>query len=131
MKSPAAGFLAQCGVGLGSVALGQLLGETGWAAVTRDRRDPMAPKAPTTRPKPRTSSFSSWLGRPSHLELLDHKPQLTRFDGTLPPAELLKGYRAAFIDPHSKLLGPKFKYSRQGQCNAEISECCSPWQRRR
>ena len=115
-------FLAQCGVGLGSVALGHLLGETGLSASLRDSRDPMVPKAPHYMPKAKKVIFLFMAGAPSHLELLDHKPQLTRFDGTLPPAELLKGYRAAFIDPHSKLMGPKFKYSLQGQSKAEISE---------
>ena len=61
-------------------------------------------------------------GAPSHLELFDYKPQLAKFNGTLPPAELLKGYRAAFINPKSKLLGPKFKFAKHGQCGAEISE---------
>ena len=61
-------------------------------------------------------------GAPSHLELFDNKPQLAKFDGTLPPAELLKGYRAAFINPNSTLLGPKFKFARHGQCGAELSE---------
>ena len=40
-------------------------------------------------------------GAPSHLDLFDYKPQLAKFSGTLPPAELLKGYRAAFINPLS------------------------------
>src|SRR5207247_6692504 len=35
---------------------------------------------------------------------------------------LVKGYRAAFINPSSKLLGPKFKFARHGHCGAEISE---------
>jgi hypothetical protein len=61
-------------------------------------------------------------GAPSHLELFDHKPQLAKFDGTLPPPELLEGYRAAFINPSSKLLGPKFKFGRHGQSGAELSE---------
>jgi hypothetical protein len=34
----------------------------------------------------------------------------------------LKGYRAAFINPNSKLLGPKFKFAKHGQCGAELSE---------
>jgi hypothetical protein len=54
--------------------------------------------------------------------LFDHKPELAKWDGKLPPAELLKGYRAAFINPNSKLLGPKFKFARHGQCGAELSE---------
>ena len=61
-------------------------------------------------------------GAPSHLELFDNKPQLAKFNGTLPPPELLKGYRAAFINPNSTLLGPKFKFARHGQCGAELSE---------
>jgi hypothetical protein len=61
-------------------------------------------------------------GAPSHLELFDNKPQLAKFDGALPPPEMLKGYRAAFINPNSKLLGPKFKFAKYGQSGAELSE---------
>ena len=61
-------------------------------------------------------------GAPSHLELFDNKPELAKCDGKLPPAELLKGYRAAFINPNSKLLGPKFKFAKHGKCGAELSE---------
>ena len=61
-------------------------------------------------------------GAPSHLELFDNKPELARHDGQLPPAELLKGYRAAFINPNSALLGPKFKFAQHGQCGMELSE---------
>ncbi|HYP05033.1 MAG TPA: DUF1501 domain-containing protein, partial [Bryobacteraceae bacterium] len=38
------------------------------------------------------------------------------------PADLLKGYRAAFINPNSKLLGPKFTFAKHGQSGAELSE---------
>ena len=40
----------------------------------------------------------------------------------MPPPELLEGYRAAFINPQSKLLAPKFKFARHGQSGAELSE---------
>jgi hypothetical protein len=66
--------------------------------------------------------FLFMAGGPSHLELFDNKPQLAKFDGTFPPAELLKGYRAAFINPNSKLLGPKFQYRRYGKSGTELSE---------
>ena len=98
-------FLAQCGVGLGSVALGHLLGEGGLAAARQHGSDPLAPRAPHYAPKAKNVIFLFMAGAPSHLELLDHKPELTRFDGTMPPAELLEGYRAAFIDPHSHAAG--------------------------
>ncbi len=54
--------------------------------------------------------------------MFDHKPELTKRDGQLPPKELLKDYRAAFINPNSALLGPKYKFAKHGQCGMEISE---------
>ena len=84
--------------------------------------DPLAPKQPHFAPRAKNVIFLFMAGAPSHLELFDNKPQLAKFDGTLPPPELLKGYRAAFINPNSKLLGPKFKFAKHGQCGAELSE---------
>src|SRR5881296_2031942 len=112
-------FLEQCGVGLGSMALGQLLAEAGFAAGSND---PLAVKQPHFAPKAKRVIFLFMAGAPSHLELFDYKPQLARFDGTLPPADLLQGYRAAFINPNSKLLGPRFKFAKYGQSGAELSE---------
>jgi len=86
------------------------------------RRDPMAPRAPHYAPKAKRVIFLFMAGAPSHLELFDNKPELARFDGQLPPAELIKDYRAAFINPNSKLLGPKFPFAKHGQCGAELSE---------
>ena len=112
-------FFEQCGVGLGSVALGQLLTQNAAAA---EAPNPLAAKQPHFAPKAKRVIFLFMAGAPSHLELFDHKPQLAKFDGTLPPPELLKGYRAAFINPNSKLLGPKFAFKRYGQSGAELSE---------
>src|SRR5881396_1112105 len=112
-------FLEQCGVGLGSMALGQLLAEAGFASGSDD---PLGVKHPHFAPKAKRVIFLFMAGAPSHLELFDYKPQLAKFDGTLPPAELIKGYRAAFINPSSKLLGPRFKFARHGKSGAELSE---------
>ncbi len=117
-------FFEQCGVGLGVIALGQLLQAEGYAGGSTDSaaKSPLAPRLPHYAPKAKQVLFLFMASSPSHLELFDNKPQLARFDGTLPPAELLKGYRAAFIKPSSKLLGPKFKFARVGQCGTELSE---------
>ncbi len=115
-------FLQQCGVGLGAIAFSSLLGETGLAAPDTRPADPLAPKKPPFAPKAKRVIFLFMAGAPSHLELFDYKPQLAKFDGTLPPPDLLKGYRAAFINPNSKLLGPKFKFAKYGQSGAELSE---------
>src|SRR6266566_5023124 len=116
-------FFQQCGVGLGAIALGSLLSEGKLSAASRILgTNPLAPKKPHFAPKAKRVIFLFMAGAPSHLELFDNKPELAKFDGTLPPADLLKGYRAAFINPNSKLLGPKFKFARYGQSGAELSE---------
>jgi hypothetical protein len=111
-------FLKECGIGLGAIALGQLADVRPAAAAV----DPSAVKPPQLQPRAKNVIFLFMGGAPSHLELFDNKPELVKFDGALPPAELLAGYRAAFINPNSKLMGPKFKFARHGQCGAEISE---------
>jgi hypothetical protein len=104
-------FFEQCGVGLGAAALAQLFAESGYA----EQQQHFAPKA-------KRVIFLFMAGAPSHLELFDRKPQLAKFDGTLPPPELLKGYRAAFINPNSKLLGPKFGFKTYGKSGTELGE---------
>ena len=105
------------------MALGQLLGDTGYAAPGQDAASyPMAPRQPHFVQRAKNVIFLFMAGAPSHLEMFDFKPQLAKFDGTLPPPELLEGYRAAFINPSSKLLGPKFTFSKHGQSGTELSE---------
>src|SRR5688500_7110835 len=87
-------FFIECGVGLGAVALSQLAGTPAKAAASA-ASDPLAPKRPPLRPKAKNVIFLFMAGAPSHLELFDNKPNLAKYDGTLPPRELLKGYRAA------------------------------------
>ncbi len=110
-------FFRECGVGLGAVALGQLLARDAQASAS-----PMLPHVSHFAPKAKRVIYLFQAGAPSHLELFDNKPDLAKWDGKLPPAELLKGYRSAFINPNSKLLGPKFKFARHGQSGAEFSE---------
>ena len=110
-------FLQQCGVGLGGLAFHSLMGRPAAAA-----GDAMAPKQPHFKARAKSVIYLFMAGAPSHLELFDYKPQLAKFSGTLPPPDLIKGYRAAFINPSSKLLGPKFRFGKYGQNATEISE---------
>ncbi len=111
-------FLQQCGVGLGAAALSQLV----HAADTSVANDPLASKQPHFAPKAKHVIYLFMAGAPSHLEMFDYKPELAKFNGTLPPEELLKNYRAAFINPNSKLLGPVYNFKQYGQSGAWISE---------
>lgn len=113
-------FFKECGVGLGTIALNSLLQHDLLAAPVEAAS--LAAKKPHFAGKAKNVIYLFMAGAPSHLELFDNKPQLAKFDGTLPPAELLKDYRAAFINPNSKLLGPKFKFSKHGKSGAELSE---------
>ncbi|MBI1318196.1 MAG: DUF1501 domain-containing protein [Candidatus Hydrogenedens sp.] len=111
-------FLQQCGVGLGAAALSQLLAQNA-AAET----NPLAPRAPHFAPKAQNVIYLFMAGGPSQLETFDYKPQLAKHSGSLPPESLLKNYRAAFIDPSSKLLGPVHKFAQHGESGAWVSEC--------
>ena len=113
-------FLGQCGIGLGQMALASLLSESSSAAATAI--DPLAPKSSPYAAKAKNVILLFMGGGPSQFEMFDYKPTLERLDGTLPPADLLKGYRAAFINPNSKLLGPKYKFAKHGESGAELSE---------
>ena len=116
-------FLEQCGVGLGAVALGHLLADSGHAAsFSPANANPLMARQPHFSAKAKNVIYLFMGGAPSHLELLDNKPELMRLDGKLPPAELIRNYRAAFINPNSKLLGPKFKFAKHGQSGTELSE---------
>ena len=124
-------FFRECGVGLAGIAATNLLVRDGWAAdstpplaapTTAGAPNPLAPKAPHFPAKAKRVIYMFHAGAPSQLELFDHKPELAKRDGQLPPAELLKGYRAAFIDPNSALLGPKYKFAPHGQCGMQLSE---------
>jgi hypothetical protein len=114
-------FFQECAVGLGAIALAELLGARP-AAAASSLADPLAPRKPHYTPKAKRVIYLFMAGAPSHLDLFDYKPKLAELDGTLPPPDLLKGYRAAFINPSSKLLGPRFKFAKYGKCGAELSE---------
>ena len=115
-------FLRDCGVGLGAIAAGSLLTNDLSRAMAAESTNPLAPRQPHFPAKAKRVIYIFQAGAPSHLELFDYKPELAKRDGQLPPAELLKGYRAAFINPNSALLGPKFKFAKHGQCGMELSE---------
>ena len=109
-------FLRDCGLGLGGVALASLLARESHAAPASNLRAPHFPG------KAKHVIYMFQAGAPSHLELFDHKPELAKRNGQLPPAELLKGYRAAFIKPNSALMGPKYPFQKYGESGLELSE---------
>ena len=113
-------FFGDCGVGLAGIAAGALTARESAAGIALP--SPLAVKQPHYTPKAKRVVYMFQAGAPSHLELFDWKPELAKHDGKLPPADLLKGYRAAFINPNSALLGPKYKFQPYGKSGVEMSE---------
>src|SRR5262245_50722781 len=114
-------FFQQCGIGLGSIALGVLLGAgKTWGAVTA--ANPLAPKAPHFKPKAKRVIYLFMGGAPSQLDMFDYKPGLQKYNGKPVPAEVVMGQKYAFIKPDAALYASEFKFARHGQCGAEISD---------
>ena len=123
-------FLGGCGLGLGKIALASLImGERAPAGPVLNaqsasgvRSNPLSPQPSHYPAKAKRVIYLFMAGAPSHLELFDHKPELAKWGGKLPPASILEGYRSAFINNNAPLLAPKYGFSRHGRCGAEISE---------
>ena len=115
-------FFRQCGVGLGSIALGSLLDADRAFAATPKARNPLAPRVPHFTPKAKRVIYLFMAGAPSQLDLFDHKPMLAKYDGQPVPAEVVKGQKYAFIKPDAALYASEFKFAKHGKCGAELSE---------
>ncbi len=114
-------FFRDCGLGLAGIAAGCLQAQELLANPATTQRA-LAPREPHYAPTAKRVIYMFQAGAPSQLELFDHKPELAKRDGQLPPAGLLDGYRAAFINPNSALLGGKFPFAPQGQCGMQLSD---------
>ncbi len=110
--------------GVGTVALAWLLGEERLLAspVKPDlepQRFDLAPKAPHLPPRA-TAMISLFMqGGPSHVDLLDPKPLLAKYDGKLFPGSI-KYDNAA--EASSKVLASPWKFHEHGRCGTEVSE---------
>lgn len=117
-------FFADCGLGVGKIALAGLLSGA-------MRRSATAAVRPTSGLVPRPAHHAGqaqaviqlfMAGAPSQLELFENKPKLAQIEGKPLPPEVIGGQRYAFIRPDAAVLGPRFRFARHGQCGAEISE---------
>lgn len=117
-------FFQQCGVGLGSIALGSLLAP-GIAAAAES--NPLAVKTGHFPARAKNVIFLFMAGGPSQLELFDYKPQLQKYNDQPIPDSFLEGKRFAFMDTFTKekpkLLGTVRAFAQHGECGAWVSEC--------
>src|SRR5262245_7104038 len=101
-------FFRDCGIGLGSMALGSILARDLQASPATN---PLAPRPPHHTPKAKAVIFLFMAGGPSQFELFEPKPELQKLHGLPIPESFVKGKRFAFMDTFTKerpkLLGVK------------------------
>ncbi len=102
--------LLRMGGGLGGLALSTLLAE---AAGKHD----LAAKKPHFAPKARAVISLFMHGGPSHVDLLDPKPLLKKYDGKPPPAEVADDEKIT-----GNLLASPYRFLKHGESGLELSE---------
>src|SRR5262245_49766347 len=106
-------FLTRSGGGIGLLALLSLMERDGHAAA--GAHTPGSPNAPHF---PASAKSVIWLfldGGPSHIDLFDPKPQLSRLDGQPLPPSFKRPVTAMGRTAHTPLLGSKRTFKRHGQ----------------
>src|SRR6056297_2255063 len=118
------GFLLQNAFGIGSLALAYLLQQD--QASAKNGPVPKQPQSFDLKPKPtplapRAKAMISLFqhGGPSHMDLTDPKPELSKRDGEEYAGEV--GF--SFVNEASKrLMGTRWKFAPRGACGTELSE---------
>jgi len=117
-------WLSHAGGTLGSVALAGLLAREGrvFANGETAATDPLAIKTSHFPAKAKAVIYLFMHGGPSHMDILDPKPLLTKFDGQTPPEEFHK-IKLEFTDvKKQKLMGSAQTFSKCGQSGIEICD---------
>jgi len=97
-------------------------GESVRLDLRRDPKTPLTVLPPQFAPRAKRVIYLHMAGAPSQLELFDHKPVLTKYDGQYCPASLLAGKRFAFLTGIPKLLGAQYPFHQTGQSGQWISD---------
>jgi hypothetical protein len=117
-------FLARNAMGMGSVALAWLMRQENLLATPpsmprQAQSFDLNRKPPVLRPQARAMISLFMHGGPSHMDLFDPKPELTKRSGQDYEGEIT----FSFVDRASKkLFGSPWKFQKHGQCGMDVSE---------
>ena len=117
-------FLTENAMGVGLVALASLLKDEQLLAKPKSvKLGPqvfdLTPKKPHFQPRAKAMISLFQHGGPSHMDLTDPKPELSRLDGKTFDGKIAY----SFIKRASKRLkGTPWKFKKHGECGTEISE---------
>ncbi len=108
-------MLEQCGIGMGAIALSQLLGRIAFAQ-DKGYANPLARKSPPFPAKVKRVIHLFMNGGPSQVDTFDPKPMLDKYDGQPLPIHLKTERKtgAGFASP--------WKFQKHGQSGIDVSE---------
>ncbi|MCA9089380.1 MAG: DUF1501 domain-containing protein [Planctomycetaceae bacterium] len=115
-------FLSQSGVGLGGLALADLLSQESASGAEVEQG---VLGSPHFVPKAKRIIYLFMSGGPSHLDLLDYKPELNRLHGQQLPDSVRGGQRLTGMSGNQSsipLVGSPFKFQQHGEGGAWFSE---------
>ena len=116
-------FLNRTAMGMGAVALQQLLSPLGAHAGTLEEQIQAA--LPTIAPKAKRVVFLFMAGGPSQFETFDYKPQLQKLYGTELPDSIRKGQRLTGMSANQSSLPvvpSVYKFNQHGQSRTWVSD---------
>jgi hypothetical protein len=108
--------LSRLGGGFGGLALGALLADGGPSAAAEVKHD-LTAKKPHFPAKAKAVIQLFMHGGPSHVDLLDPKPLLEKYDGKPPPAEAADDEKIT-----GNLLKSPYKFHKHGASGLEFAE---------
>jgi hypothetical protein len=115
-------FLGRFGMGLGAIALADMLPREAGAAASADRGVLGQPHFP---PKAKRIIYLFMSGGPSQIDLLDYKPLLNQRHGEQLPDSVRGGQRLTGMSGNQSsipLVGSPFKFAQHGKAGAWFSE---------
>lgn len=113
-------FLKNCSMGLGGVALGELMAGKAFGAPAVD--NPLRPRMPHFAPKAKRVIYLHLTGSPPHLDMWDYKPELVKRDGQECPDEYINGKKFAFTKGIPKLMGTPRTFKQYGKNGLWMSD---------
>jgi Protein of unknown function (DUF1501) len=114
-------FLRRAAHGFGGLALATMFADEAAAAPSKGVINPFLPKDPHFKPKAKSVIFLFMEGGPSHLDLFDPKPELTRMNGKPLPARFGKVLTPMGTGGNN-LLASKHKFARCGEAGLDFSD---------
>lgn len=118
-------FLAQTGIGLGGLALADLMAQEQVKADQPAALDHGILGQPHFAPRAKRVIYLFMSGGPSQLDLFDYKPTLNKLNGQQLPDSVRGGQRLTGMSGNQSsipLVGSPFKFAQHGQGGAWVSE---------